>query len=183
VDENQNQPPLDSLGLNSLGLDSLARELKELGEEAFRKRYPCAFLILQQGPTQDDDWMDLNTSESSLPRPNEIASALSTIRAIPLFKSNRNAFGSKITVGRARNNDVIVRAPKISKLHAAFYSGAHGANYKLQDMGSLNGTVVNGRRLHSKERSALNPGDVITFWRYVFEFVSLDKMLERIKLC
>jgi hypothetical protein len=173
-------PALDDQGLNSIVLNTLADQLKELGAEAFARLYPCAFLVLQHGPPRGDDWIDLNTSEASMPRPKDLDRRLTDIRTIPLIKSDRNAFGSKVTVGRARNNDVIIRAPKISKLHSTFLlEGKSG--YRLQDMGSLNGTVVNGNRLKKKERADLRSGDLISFWRYVFEFLSFDELVRRIQ--
>lgn len=172
-------PDLDDQGLNSISLEELAHQLGDLGEEGFRHRYPCPFLVLQHGPPRGDDWIDLNTSEASMPRPKDFGDPLKGIRTIPLKKSKRNAFGSKITVGRARNNDVIIRAPKISKLHSTFLPTGKGS-YSLQDMESLNGTVVNGDRLQKKQKASLKNGDLISFWRYVFEYVTLDDMILRL---
>ncbi len=172
---------LDEFGLNSTGLKALAEELEQNGSEKFRKTYNCAFLILQHSPPQKDEWMDLETSESSLPKLSELKNATNHIRVIPLKKSNRNAYASKITVGRARNNDVIIRSPKISKLHASFLPDSK-LNYKIQDMASLNGSVLNGQRIKAKKRIALTSGDIISFWRYVFEFVSLDDFISRLEI-
>ena len=178
-DPDQEQVLLDSLGLNSQRLEALVRQLTDLGEEGFRLRYPCAFLVLQHGPPRGDDWIDLNTSEASMPRPRDLVDPQLTIRTIPLLKSERNSFGSKVTVGRARNNDVIIRAPKISKLHSSFAIDSKG-DYTLLDMGSLNGSVVNGERVKKKGKVKLVSGDLISFWRYVFEFISLDEMIHRL---
>ncbi len=170
---------LDEFGLNSVGLNSLAEVLGKLGVREFGRIYDCAFLILQHSPPHRDDWMDLDTSESSLPRLSDLKKTSNKIRVIPLRKSNRNAYSSRITVGRARNNDVIIRSPKISKLHASFLPDSN-LNYKIQDMSSLNGTVLNGKRIKAKKRVSLSSGDIISFWRYVFEFVSHDEFVSRI---
>lgn len=172
-------PELDDQGLNSILLTALSEEFSALGEEGFRRRYECAFLVMQHGPPSGDDWIDLNTSEASMPRPKEVGASRAGIRTIALRKSKRNSFGNKITVGRARNNDVIIRAPKISKLHSSFHPDGQGG-YRLQDMGSLNGTVINGERLKKKERIELCSGDLVSFWRYVFEFISLDELIRRL---
>lgn len=180
MNEFDQTPALDSQGLNSVSLEALAAEFNEAGEDAFRQQYACGFLVLQHGPPRGDDWIDLNTSEASLPRPKDLGRRLSGIKAIPLVKSTRNAFGSKITVGRARNNDVIIRAPKISKLHSTFFPDGKGG-YKLQDMESLNGTVINGTRLKKKQRAQLKSHDLISFWRYVFEYINLDGLVAMIQ--
>jgi hypothetical protein len=181
-EQEQEQVELDSQGLNSQSLEGLARQLTDLDEEAFRQRYPCAFLAVQHGPPRGSHWIDLKTSEASkasMPRPRDLVNPQLAIRTIPLLKSERNAFGSKITVGRARNNDVIIRAPKISKLHSYFAVDPQG-DYKLVDMGSLNGSVVNGVRVKKKGKVKLASGDLISFWRYGFEFISLDDMIGRL---
>lgn len=177
---NNDPPSLDEFGMNSVGLDDLASQLNQNGIDEFSNMYRCAFLILQYSPPKKEDWMDLDTSESSLPRLADIKNAPSLIKVIPLSKSNRNAYSSKITVGRARNNDVIIRSPKISKLHASFLPDSK-LNYKLQDMSSLNGSVINGERIKAKKRIPLTSGDMISFWRFIFEFISLDEFISRLK--
>ena len=173
------QPVLDEQGLNSVALEALQREFERSGEQVFRRRYGHGCLVLQHGPPSDDDWIDLNTSEASLSKPGDLGRSLAGMRAVLLTKSQRNAFGAKITVGRARNNDVILRAPKISKLHAAFLPES-GDRLAVMDMGSLNGTVVNGERLAAKQPVALHGGDLISFWRYVFELVDRDSLIARL---
>ena len=38
------------------------------------------------------------------------------------------------------------------------------------DLGSLNGTAVNGNRLQNNQKARIKSKDVISFWRYTFEF-------------
>jgi pSer/pThr/pTyr-binding forkhead associated (FHA) protein len=169
-------PKLDEYGLNSVSIESLGEKLVNRGMENFRRRYNCAFLVLLEGPQQWTDWVDLNTSEASLRPLDQTAQHSRTSRIIPLVKSKRNAYGSMITLGRARNNDVIIRATKVSKLHASFHCKERDT-YFLEDMGSKNGTVVNGSRLARKKRVGLADGDLLSFWHYLFEFVVLGSML------
>jgi hypothetical protein len=169
-------PDLDEHGLNSAALDELAAGLIRDGAEAFLERYECPFLLLQEGPDQPHDWANLSTSEASVKVVGSVPRRPPDARVVPLQKSDRNVFDSRITVGRARNNDVIIRSTKISKLHAAFHP--RKASFQLEDMGSLNGTVVNGNQLSKKERMPLQDGDLISFWHYLFEYIRLDSMLE-----
>lgn len=62
-----------------------------------------------------------------------------------------------ITVGREAYNDVVLIDPEASRKHAqiSFQDG----RYVIEDLGSTNGTYVNGRQILSP--TALNPGDVI----------------------
>ena len=72
---------------------------------------------------------------------------LANKRLFRIAKTPRNPWQTKITIGRASNNDLIIRHPSISKLHAYFEhnEGAPTTVSKLVDTGSANGTVVNGR--------------------------------------
>ncbi len=178
--EAQDKLMFDSQGLLSTKFLELARQLQEAGQETFRKNFDCAFLVLKHGPPCIGDWIELDTSsEARVPNLPKDRSPLIGVKSIPLRKSDRSASGSTITLGRARNNDVIIRAPNISKLHASFYLDGKGG-YSLQDIGSLNGTVVNGERLNKSQRVRLKNGATISFWRYIFEFITLDELIDRI---
>ena len=67
--------------------------------------------------------------------------------------------GSRFVIGRDRGCQLRLGSPKVSKLHAAIERRDKGG-IVLQDLGSTNGTLVNGRLLRSKE-SQLNEGDRI----------------------
>lgn len=70
------------------------------------------------------------------------------------------AFLDKITVGRTRNHDLVLRDPSVSKFHASFQPREDGA-MMLRDMGSKNHTFVNGEVLDGPR--LLEPGDSLTF--------------------
>ena len=63
-----------------------------------------------------------------------------------------------ITVGRATTNDVVLSDAKASRAHAQLVFSE--AQWTLVDLGSANGTLLNGQPV--LERVALQPGDVIT---------------------
>jgi predicted component of type VI protein secretion system len=65
-----------------------------------------------------------------------------------------------VTLGRARQNDISIPERHVSSVHAEFRRRPDGA-YELVDLGSLNGTFVNGLRL--TERHGLHEGDRIVF--------------------
>ncbi|HMC69079.1 MAG TPA: FHA domain-containing protein, partial [Mycobacteriales bacterium] len=52
------------------------------------------------------------------------------------------------TVGRGDKNDIIVNDPLASRVHAIFMR--RGGVFLLEDLGSHNGTYVNGRRISSQ---------------------------------
>jgi len=57
---------------------------------------------------------------------------------------------SRITLGRA-DCDVSLKDPELSRQHALI--SIHGMNARLEDLGSTNGTFVDGERIESAELS------------------------------
>ena len=135
------------------------------------------FLLLRHSPPDESDWIDIKTVETSAKKLQQEADRAVPILAVALLKSDRNTYSSKITVGRAKNNDIVIRAPKISKLHCAFRLKKRGRAFELVDMGSSNGTWHNGSRLSKNEASRIKTGDRVSFWRYVFEYLDLDSFI------
>jgi ABC transport system ATP-binding/permease protein len=64
--------------------------------------------------------------------------------------------GNIKTIGRAVRADFIVDAALVSRIHCRLTAGA--AELEVVDLGSTNGTFVNGRRV---ARAALSDGDVL----------------------
>jgi pSer/pThr/pTyr-binding forkhead associated (FHA) protein len=68
------------------------------------------------------------------------------------------------TVGRTARADFIVDAALISRLHCRL-TADQSNQLVVDDLGSTNGTLVNGRRV---ERQVLRTGDVLTVGRVTF---------------
>jgi predicted component of type VI protein secretion system len=83
------------------------------------------------------------------------------IEMVPVTKAEGSPYPERISIGRARNCDVVLRNPSISKLHAHFRVG--GAQMQLVDSGSQNGTRVNGLVLAPGTPVNVVPGDVVRF--------------------
>jgi len=67
--------------------------------------------------------------------------------------------GAELIVGRDPGNAVSINDGEVSRKHAKLTS--KGAGYVLEDLGSTNGTFVNGTRLSMPV--ALKPGDTVSF--------------------
>jgi len=65
----------------------------------------------------------------------------------------------RVMVGRSRFCDIRLQEDTVSRLHAAFTSTEHGV--MLEDLGSSNGTYVNGEPVRGPTRLAV--GDVVRF--------------------
>jgi len=79
--------------------------------------------------------------------------------------------GKSVVLGRDNEGcDVVLADARVSKRHAAVVPAA--GRYFLEDLGSLNGTFVNGRRVEG--RVALVAGDEILIRPYKLLFVGAD---------
>lgn len=65
-----------------------------------------------------------------------------------------------VTVGRQSENTIVIEDVSVSGRHAKFTRGS-GDEYRLEDLGSTNGTRLNGEPL--KEARALEDGDQLRF--------------------
>lgn len=65
------------------------------------------------------------------------------------------------TIGRSRDCSFVLDYTEISRLHAQCTSDH--LNIFVEDMGSTNGTYVNGRRLETHEIHRLRAGDTVSF--------------------
>lgn len=81
--------------------------------------------------------------------------------------------GDQLTVGRDATNEIVINDAEISRRHARLTF--QGGKYVLEDLGSTNGTFVNGQRLAGPR--VLKAGEVVQFGEQimlVFEVTSLD---------
>ncbi|MBK8020258.1 MAG: FHA domain-containing protein [Chloroflexi bacterium] len=82
-----------------------------------------------------------------------------------------------VTLGRDITNDIVINDPEVSRHHMRLTRGASG--FSLEDLGSTNGTFVNGQRLSGAR--PLRPGDMIGLGETVtltYEMVSAPRPME-----
>ena len=81
--------------------------------------------------------------------------------------------GDQLTVGRDATNEIVINDAEISRRHARLTF--QGGKYVLEDLGSTNGTFVNGQRLAGPR--VLKAGEVVQFGEQimlVFEATTID---------
>ena len=71
---------------------------------------------------------------------------------------------SSTVIGRGRNADLVLNEATISRAHALF--GFEGDNLFVQDLGSTNGTQVNGVR---EQRRFLSDGDELRMGKLILQ--------------
>ena len=74
--------------------------------------------------------------------------------------------GGEVVLGRAPGCAICVEDEFASNLHAKIYQ--QGGRYYVEDLGSTNGTYVNGRRINYP--TELRRGDLVKIGRTVLEF-------------
>lgn len=72
----------------------------------------------------------------------------------------------RVTLGRGTGADVVVEDPSISHQHAAFELGERG--FRLRDLGSTNGVIVNGSRTGAAD---LKHGDRLALGSVSFRYL------------
>ena len=74
------------------------------------------------------------------------------------------------TLGRAPRNDIMLNCPRVSRFHAVL--NVDGPFVVIRDVGSRNGTYVNGKRVESQ---VLVNGDTIDLGDYWIRFIAADQ--------
>jgi ABC transport system ATP-binding/permease protein len=92
-----------------------------------------------------------------------------TASATLLYAGGRAFVGPEgTTLGRSDSNDVVIPSDLASRKHARVYAAADG--YRLADLGSSNGTYLNGERFAGEERLLRN-GDTIQIGELQLRFL------------
>ncbi len=79
-----------------------------------------------------------------------------------IIKSFTITAGKKMIIGRGSDADVVIDNTAVSRHHTAFELISN--DYFIEDLGSLNGTFINGNKI--TERTALNEDDIIQIGKF-----------------
>ena len=74
----------------------------------------------------------------------------------------------RTTIGRSPDNDIFLDDVTVSRKHALLLQS--DGEFRIEDLGSLNGTFVNRRRIDSPAR--LQSGDEVQIGKYRLSFIS-----------
>ncbi len=78
------------------------------------------------------------------------------------------AAGNVLTIGRGQDNAVVLEDALVSRHHALLHPGGPGQSAVLQDLGSFNGTFVNGHRVQGSVQLAV--GAEVIFGNQTFRW-------------
>ncbi|MFG2298121.1 FHA domain-containing protein [Streptomyces sp. NPDC048603] len=85
------------------------------------------------------------------------------------------AVGRVMRIGRALDNELVVSDLQVSRHHAEFR--ATGGRFEIHDLGSHNGTYVNGQALPKSGSAQLGPNDIVGVGHSTFRIVG-DRLEE-----
>jgi len=145
-----------------------------LGAAVFRQRFAGFHLAIALGEVPVELGFRTVVASSHVPA----TDALSEV--VTIAKALGNPYPDRVSVGRARNCDIVARHPSVSKLHACF-SMRDDRPVALLDLGSNNGTLLNGRRLTPQVAEPIQVGDMVHFGRVAATIV--DATALRSLLC
>ncbi len=148
------------------------------------------------GPSSDDGMTWSFTTQPNARVEDAFATALADGGAALLAgrflrrieKTERNPWRGRISAGRAKNSDLIVRHPSVSKLHAHLLtppgedpSRANGYALQVIDVGSRNGTQHNGREVTTEEAVVVRPGDRIILGEVTLELLDATELYHKLR--
>ena len=138
--------------MSSTGLDHIAR----IAYEAHRSAHPSALPSWEDTTeTEQQAWRAAVSAVNVQTGGTIIESAPTTRSLIVQAGDERHSFHTEFTAGRL--GDLVVGDEFASGHHARFFV-AHGLWF-IEDLGSTNGTWLNGRRFHGPQR--VKKGDKI----------------------
>jgi hypothetical protein len=91
------------------------------------------------------------------------------------------SYQDRVSVGRARNKDVVLRHPSVSKFHAWFERDPQG-HWSVADAGSKNGTRANTTDVAVRELAKIKPGDVLRFGSVEVMLCTADSLWKTLRV-
>lgn len=152
-------------------VSELTAQAQELGRDAFVARYPHLFLLYEEQRTIPPGQF----STKVVSRKDAFRRPAGVLRVLPLVKAPTNPYSDRISIGRARNCDVVLRDPSVSKLHAHVRREPNGS-WVIIDLDSHNGTAVADVPILPSRPEPLRPGDTATFGGVTVRVVDSDQL-------
>jgi len=161
-------------------LSDYAQQLQAMGERDFALDYRNAAMIMS-GISGKFAGSQRNTGGTMVidgTASDEDAATMMFGRVFLLRKRTQSDPGA-ILIGRTADSDVTIPEYTISQRHCAVrVTPSHST---VEDMGSTNGTYVNGERLVPRERAEIANGDSVMIGRFVFTYFTPPGFVEEVQ--
>jgi hypothetical protein len=159
--------------------DTLAEFAHKSTREEFVARLEHSFLVLETG-LDEADGVGFSTQvvdPVSLRR--STFRRTTNIEVLAIVKAPGNPYPDRVSIGRARNCDIVMRDPSVSKLHAHFR--VDGSKLELVDIDSQNGTRINGRALPPHQPSPVENGDTLLVGSVAAKLVDANALYDLLR--
>jgi hypothetical protein len=177
-----------------LRVEDFATASRTLDEAEFVARHGSAFLVHYGAVEQMRRPEKLQPTQIfSIETPYFKGSPLRTLKSdylvYPIQSTGRSPYPSMITVGRTRNSDIILPDESVSKFHAFFrdaaeVTGGVPGTLVLQDAGSRNGTMLDGKAVPNARQGApvsVGPGALVRFGVVQLTFLDANGLKELVR--
>jgi hypothetical protein len=165
-------------------VDELSHELRKKGYERLFEEYPASSVIVGTGilgiPELGAEVSHRGTIRFTVDNQQQYVEAASLVgRVWFLTKKRENRQQARIIIGRTSDADVAIPELSISVEHAALQATPFGL--AISDLGSTNGTFVDGERVTKGVNVSLYSGMKIALARFEFEYLRHKDFLERLR--
>ncbi len=153
------------------------QELNRLGAPGFARAYFRPVLVVL-GMAGDVKNSHVDGGTGVIDVDGIFACGRLTGRVFPVAKPRDSAHGP-ITVGRTSENDIAIAEYSISRRHCII--ARVETEYRLSDLGSTNGTIVDGVRLAPQKPLRLRGGETISLGRLMLVFYFIDGFVRHLQ--
>lgn len=158
-----------------------------LSRQRFATEFPTPFLCVRaEHAGENAQWSFKTETVSSFgyemvekleERGLTLSPEIAKYEVFPVEKTPGNPWPERISVGRARNSDIVLPHSSVSKLHAHFVYNPEG-KLTLVDAGSRNGTLVDKNRLVAGTPEPVEAGARITFGAITLNYLTPEELFE-----
>jgi hypothetical protein len=149
------------LGMKNKSVMQVSRLIglaRVMPKDRFVASHVNSFLVLDPRSTEDQGFAFQTAMHTGSIE--DLEAPESMLEIFELVKTLSNPFADRISIGRASNCDVVLNDASISKLHAHIRTTDE---FVVVDVGSRNGTFLNGDRIEANVAKALKIGDHVRF--------------------
>lgn len=114
----------------------------------------------------------MNAAAQRDPRPAKINTRTDLATLEDLASGARLPLAARHLIGRSRDCHLCLSTPRVSNVHAQI--AWDGRMWRVQDLNSTNGTLVDGRKVLSGEAAPLRVGTEVTFGSPAYRFRLID---------
>jgi hypothetical protein len=151
------------LGLGQFGIQTRVVTPEEAAEDSAAPAVPVPPAIARE----DAGKTMVYSTAARIAEPLQEPAIVRVQRALLLFEGRRLVVGpTGATIGRSRQCEIVIDDPNVSRQHAEVRP--RGGAWVLTDLGSTNGSRLNGRRIAHPE--VIQPGDEIEIGTSVITF-------------